>query len=154
MSPLESRGAKKLDDIHIMLIVTWSFVGAAVLCAILGFCCCCCVSISPSSPNPRPKLTFISLIQCGGGPSKDKPSDPEPEVDLDELESAWPRYPESVLYAESVETLPRYSAVDDPPRYTRSVESEHCWSRLVSSIYLGHRGVLVGLVYLLLIYGV
>ena len=47
-------------------------------------------------------------------------------MDLDELESAWPRYPERVLRADSVETLPRYSAVDGPPKYTRSVRSEHC----------------------------
>lgn len=47
-------------------------------------------------------------------------------MDLDELESAWPRYPERVLRADSVETLPRYSAVDGPPKYARSVRSEHC----------------------------
>lgn len=129
MSSPESRGAKTLDDIDIMLIAIWSFVGSAVLFAIMGLCCCCCVSISPSSPNPHPKLTYISLIQCGGT-SKNESSDfPNPEVPLDDLESVWPRSPESVLRADSVETLPRYTAVDDPPKYARSVASASRWSR-------------------------
>lgn len=112
-----------------MLIAIWSFVGSAVLFAIMGLCCCCCVSISPSSPNPHPKLTYISLIQCGGTSKNESPDFSNPEVPLDDLESVCLTYPESVLRADSVETLPRYTEVDDPPKYARSLASESRWSR-------------------------
>lgn len=123
MFSLKSRQVITIDMGTISLIAIWCFVGVAflVLC-----CCLCCVSISPSSLDPHTNLTYISLTQCDSGTSKREFSDSEPEVDLDELESAWPRYPERVLCADSVETLPRYSAVDGPPKYTRSVRSEHC----------------------------